>query len=63
LNCNFGKTRNNGICPHKSPSRPLAERLAELEALRAQARLVICFQTTNRGHVLKGHGFSRANTA
>ena len=34
MNCNFGRTRNNGICPHKAPSKPLEERLAEINALR-----------------------------
>jgi hypothetical protein len=42
MNCNFGKTRNKGICPHKKPSKPLEVRLAEIEALRgisAQGKL------------------------
>jgi hypothetical protein len=34
MNCNFGRTRNGGVCPHISPSRPLNERLVELESLR-----------------------------
>ena len=34
MNCNFGKTRNNGVCPHKAPSKPLEEWLAEIIALR-----------------------------
>jgi hypothetical protein len=34
MNCNFGRTRNNGVCPHVAPSRPLEDRLAELEASR-----------------------------
>jgi hypothetical protein len=39
MNCNFGKTRNNGVCPHVKPSKPLKERLAELETLRGTSSL------------------------
>ena len=44
MNCNFGRTRNNGVCPHKTPSKPLKERLAELEALRGTSSLGNLFQ-------------------
>lgn len=44
MNCNFGKTRNNGVCPHIAPSKPLGERLAELQALRGTSSLGVLFQ-------------------
>jgi hypothetical protein len=44
MNCNFGRHRNNGICPHIEPSRPLEERLAELEALRGTSSLGKLFE-------------------
>jgi hypothetical protein len=39
MNCNFGKTRNDGVCPHIKASKPLKERLSELEALRGTSGL------------------------
>jgi hypothetical protein len=44
MNCNIGRTRNNGGCPHVAPSRPLEERPAELEALRGTSCLGELFQ-------------------
>jgi hypothetical protein len=44
MNCNCGRTRNNGVCPHIKPSRPLVERLAELEALRGTSSIGELFQ-------------------
>ena len=44
MNCNFGRTRNKGVCPHVAPSKPLKERLAELEALRGTNSLGNLFQ-------------------
>lgn len=46
MNCNFGRTRNNGICPHISPSKALVERLAELESLRGISKQEKLFLNT-----------------
>jgi hypothetical protein len=44
MNCNFGRTRNSGVCPHIKPSKPLEARLAELEALRGTSSLAKLFE-------------------
>jgi hypothetical protein len=34
MNCNLGRHKNGGICPHKLPVKTLREQLAELDRLR-----------------------------
>src|ERR1035437_3301704 len=48
MNCNFARSHTNGICPHKSPSKPLEERLAELEALRRTSSQGKLFQNASK---------------
>lgn len=38
MNCNLGRHKNGGTCPHKLPFKGLREQLAELENLRKGRR-------------------------
>jgi len=46
MNCNMGRRKNNGVCPHKSPTVPLKERLAQIEAMRGTKTVGNLFDET-----------------